>query len=156
MSIKDSTPAEPITIVGGGPQKVLYTLKTVARIGLLNSVKALNSKNACKACGMGGQRGGMTNEKDEFPSVCNKSIQAQSTDIQQPIPTDLFNHTLDDFKQLSAYSTYTIIGIKKGCTGLTPSTAFFKPPLSLKPRFIWGAIYGNYGNAIIDTEPTGS
>jgi molybdopterin-dependent oxidoreductase alpha subunit len=105
MSVKDSTPAEPITIVGGGPKKVLYTLKTVARIGLLNSAKALNSKNTCKACGlgMGGQRGGMTNEKDEFPSVCNKSIQAQSTDIQQPIPTDLFNHTLDDFKQLSAY-----------------------------------------------------
>lgn len=105
MSAKDSTPAELITIVGGGPKKVLYTLKTVARIGLLNSAKALNSKNACKACGlgMGGQRGGMTNEKDEFPSVCNKSIQAQSTDIQQPIPTDLFGHTLDDFKQLSAY-----------------------------------------------------
>jgi len=105
MSVKDSTPSEPITIVGGGPKKVLYTLKTVARIGLLNSAKALNSKNTCKACGlgMGGQRGGMTNEKDEFPSVCNKSIQAQSTDIQEPIPIDLFNHTLDDFKQLSAY-----------------------------------------------------
>lgn len=105
MSVKDSHPAEPITIVGGGPKKVLYTLKTVARIGLLNSAKALNSRNTCKACGlgMGGQRGGMTNEKDEFPSVCNKSIQAQSTDIQEPIPTDLFNHTLDDFKQLSAY-----------------------------------------------------
>lgn len=105
MSAKNSTPAEPITIVGGGPKKVLYTLKTVARIGLLNSAKALNSKNTCKACGlgMGGQRGGMTNEKDEFPSVCNKSIQAQSTDIQAPIPEDLFTHTLDDFKQLSAY-----------------------------------------------------
>lgn len=105
MSAKDFTHAEPITIVGGGPKKVLYTLKTVARIGLLNSAKALNSKNTCKACGlgMGGQRGGMTNEKDEFPSVCNKSIQAQSTDIQAPIPTDLFNHMLDDFKQLSAY-----------------------------------------------------
>ena len=105
MSSPDSTTAEPITIVGGGPKKVLYTLKTVARIGLLNSAKALNSKNTCKACGlgMGGQRGGMTNEKDEFPSVCNKSIQAQSTDIQLPIPADLFTHTLDDFKQLTAY-----------------------------------------------------
>ncbi|MDF3013744.1 MAG: histidine kinase [Cellvibrio sp.] len=105
MPMKDTITTDPITIVGGGPKKVLYTLKTVARIGLLNSAKALNSKNTCKACGlgMGGQRGGMTNEKDEFPSVCNKSIQAQSTDIQEPIPTDLFNHTLDDFKQLSAY-----------------------------------------------------
>jgi molybdopterin-dependent oxidoreductase alpha subunit len=105
MPSNDSTPAEKITLVGGGPKKVLYTLKTVARIGLLNSAKALNSKNTCKACGlgMGGQRGGMTNEKDEFPSVCNKSIQAQSTDIQEAIPTDLFNHSLEDFKQLSAY-----------------------------------------------------
>jgi len=100
-----STPAEPITIVGGGPKKVLYTLKTVARIGLLNSAKALNSHNTCKACGlgMGGQRGGMTNEMDEFPSVCNKSIQAQSTDIQTPIPIEIFEHTLNDFAQLSAY-----------------------------------------------------
>lgn len=105
MSNHDSTSAEAITIVGGGPKKVLYTLKTVARIGLLNSVKALNSHNTCKACGlgMGGQRGGMTNELDEFPSVCNKSIQAQSTDIQAPIPREIFEHTLDDFAQLSAH-----------------------------------------------------
>lgn len=105
MPTSESTPADVITIVGGGPKKVLYTLKTVARIGLLNSAKALNSHNTCKACGlgMGGQRGGMTNEMDEFPSVCNKSIQAQSTDIQAPIPREIFSHTLDDFAQLSAY-----------------------------------------------------
>jgi molybdopterin-dependent oxidoreductase alpha subunit len=105
MSHADSNQPEPITIVGGGPKKVLYTLKTVARIGLLNSAKALNSHNACKACGlgMGGQRGGMTNELDEFPSVCNKSIQAQSTDIQPPVPKEIFAHTLEDFTQLSAY-----------------------------------------------------
>lgn len=105
MSNSESTPADVINIVGGGPKKVLYTLKTVARIGLLNSAKALNSHNTCKACGlgMGGQRGGMTNEMDEFPSVCNKSIQAQSTDIQAPIPREIFAHTLEDFAQLSAY-----------------------------------------------------
>ena len=105
MPNSESTPADVINIVGGGPKKVLYTLKTVARIGLLNSAKALNSHNTCKACGlgMGGQRGGMTNEMDEFPSVCNKSIQAQSTDIQAPIPREIFAHTLDDFAHLSAY-----------------------------------------------------
>ncbi|WP_111642043.1 FdhF/YdeP family oxidoreductase [Marinimicrobium alkaliphilum] len=96
---------ETVKIVGGGPKKVLYTLKTLTRIGLLNSTKALKSHNTCKACGlgMGGQRGGMTNELDEFPSVCNKSIQAQSTDIQPPIPEALFEHTLDDFRALSAH-----------------------------------------------------
>lgn len=105
MSNSESTSADVINIVGGGPKKVLYTLKTVARIGLLNSAKALNSHNTCKACGlgMGGQRGGMTNELDEFPSVCNKSIQAQSTDIQAPIPREIFEHSLEDFAQLSAY-----------------------------------------------------
>lgn len=96
---------EPTNIVGGGPKKVLYTLKTLKRIGLLDSAKALKSHNACKACGlgMGGQRGGMTNELDEFPSVCNKSIQAQSTDIQPPIPNELFEHSLADFNALSDY-----------------------------------------------------
>ncbi len=105
MTVENTSSPDPIKIVGGGPKKVLYTLMTVARIGLLNSAKALNSKNTCKACGlgMGGQRGGMTNELDEFPSVCNKSIQAQSTDIQAPIPNEIFGHTLEDFAQLSAH-----------------------------------------------------
>lgn len=91
-------------IIGGGPKKVLYTLNTVRRIGLKQSAKALKSKNTCKACGlgMGGQRGGMTNELDEFPSVCNKSIQAQSTDIQPPIPTEIFKHSLAELRELSA------------------------------------------------------
>lgn len=51
---------------------------------------------------MGGQRGGMVNELDEFPSVCNKSIQAQSTDIQGPIPEQIFSHTLAELRELSA------------------------------------------------------
>ena len=91
-------------IVGGGPSKIFYTLNTVRKIGLLNSSKALLSHNTCKACGlgMGGQLGGMTNESGEFPSVCNKSIQAQSTDIQPPIPEEIFKHTLAEFQQLSS------------------------------------------------------
>jgi len=92
-------------IVGGGPKKVLYTLNTIKRIGLKNSAKALKAKNTCKACGlgMGGQMGGMTNEVGEFPSVCNKSIQAQSTDIQAPIPDAVFEHSIDELKELSAH-----------------------------------------------------
>jgi molybdopterin-dependent oxidoreductase alpha subunit len=91
-------------VVGGGAKKVLYTLNTVRRIGLRNSTKALKAKNTCKACGlgMGGQLGGMTNEKNEFPSVCNKSIQAQSTDIQPAIPAEVFEHTISELKQLPA------------------------------------------------------
>lgn len=92
-------------VVGGGAKKILYTLSTLKRIGLLHSAKALTAHNTCKACGlgMGGQRGGMTNELGEFPAVCNKSVQAQSTDIQPPIPNALFaQHTLADFRELSA------------------------------------------------------
>ncbi len=100
--MKDKAKNMPI---GGGAKKVLYTLQTVQRIGLLNSAKALNSKNTCKACayGMGGQNGGMTNELHEFPSICNKSVQAQSTDIQPAIPVEIFDHPLDALRELSAY-----------------------------------------------------
>jgi molybdopterin-dependent oxidoreductase alpha subunit len=92
-------------IVGGGTKKVLYALKTAQRIGLKNSAKALASRNTCKACGlgMGGQRGGMTNELGEFPSVCNKSIQAQSTDIQPPIPPEVLAHPLADLRALDGH-----------------------------------------------------
>jgi molybdopterin-dependent oxidoreductase alpha subunit len=91
--------------VGGGPKKVLYALATARRMGLKNSAKALTSHNACKACGlgMGGQRGGMVNELGEFPSVCNKSIQAQSTDIQQPVPNEVLTHPLSDLRELDGY-----------------------------------------------------
>jgi molybdopterin-dependent oxidoreductase alpha subunit len=72
-------------------------------MGVGKAGKALTAKNACKACayGMGGQRGGMTNELDEFPSVCNKSVQAQSTDIQPAIPHEVFGHPLADLQELS-------------------------------------------------------
>lgn len=91
--------------IGGGTKKILYALETSRRMGLKNTAKALKANNACKACayGMGGQKGGMTNEEGEFPSVCNKSIQAQSTDIQQPIPDAVLTHDIADFRALDGY-----------------------------------------------------
>ena len=92
-------------VVGGGVKKVLYALQTAQRIGLENTAKALTAHNTCKACGlgMGGQKGGMTNEAGEFPSVCNKSIQAQSTDIQPGIPLEVLTHALADLRELDGY-----------------------------------------------------
>ncbi len=89
--------------VGGGAKKVLYTLETIRRMGVTRAAKALTAKNACKACayGMGGQQGGMTNELCEFPSVCNKSVQAQSTDIQPAIPAQIFDHPISDLQALT-------------------------------------------------------
>jgi molybdopterin-dependent oxidoreductase alpha subunit len=102
--VQSAAAGEPST-VGGGTKKVLYTLRTARRIGLKNTAKALRARNACKACGlgMGGQAGGMVNELGEFPSVCNKSIQAQSTDIQPPIPVEVFSHPLADLKELDGH-----------------------------------------------------
>lgn len=95
--------AETVTTVGGGPKKVLYTLSTIGKMGVGKAAKALTSHNACKACayGMGGQKGGMTNELGEFPSVCNKSVQAQSSDVQGAIPLPVFEHTIADIAELS-------------------------------------------------------
>src|SRR5262245_11827473 len=91
--------------VGGGAKKVLYALATAARIGPAKAAKALTSHNTCKACGlgMGGQKGGMTNEAGEFPSICNKSVQAQSTDIQPAIPDEVLTHSLADLRELDGH-----------------------------------------------------
>ena len=96
-----STKTKPL-VVGGGVKKVLYTLNTVRKMGVQKTAKALNSHNTCKACalGMGGQLGGMTNESGEFPSVCNKSVQAQSSDVQAAIPLEIFNHTIKELQEL--------------------------------------------------------
>lgn len=100
--MQEHTPPPSRPIVGGGARKVLYTLATVRQMGIAQAAKALTSNNACKACalGMGGQRGGMTDELGEFPSVCNKSVQAQSTDTQPAIPVEVFDHSLADLGEL--------------------------------------------------------
>ncbi|MFQ5716911.1 MAG: molybdopterin-dependent oxidoreductase, partial [Nitrospinales bacterium] len=78
----------------GGWGAILYSLKMARRAGgLLAILRALTSKNTCKTCalGMGGQSGGLRNEKGHFPEVCNKSFQAQAADMQGAIPHDFFD-----------------------------------------------------------------
>ncbi len=88
--------------IGGGMKKVLYTLDKVRAMGIARATRTLVSRNTCKACalGMGGQAGGMTNELGEFPAVCNKSVQAQSTDAQPAIPDAIFEHTIGELREL--------------------------------------------------------
>ncbi|RYE08196.1 MAG: FdhF/YdeP family oxidoreductase [Hyphomicrobiales bacterium] len=99
MTIDDQRPR----VVGGGARKLLYAADTILKMGVGKSAKALTARNTCKACayGMGGQLGGMTNELGEFPSVCNKSVQAQSTDIQPGIPHEAFHHSIGELSRLS-------------------------------------------------------
>jgi molybdopterin-dependent oxidoreductase alpha subunit len=81
---------------GGGWQAIGYTLrKSRGAGGLLAMYRALRSNNACKTCalGMGGQLGGMVNEKGVFPEVCKKSIQAMAADLAGRV----HEHFFDDF-----------------------------------------------------------
>jgi molybdopterin-dependent oxidoreductase alpha subunit len=77
---------------GGGWRSIWYTLALARRVGWVRLWRALRSRNACKACalGMGGQRGGMVNERGSFPEVCKKSVQAMAADIQAAIRPEFF------------------------------------------------------------------
>lgn len=67
-------------------------------------LKSMAAKNACKSCalGMGGQKGGLRDEKGRFPAVCNKSFLAQASDMQPPLPMDFFQR--HDIETLSQWS----------------------------------------------------
>ena len=84
--------------VGGGFKSIRYTLRAAREVGVGKMLGAISSKNTCKTCalGMGGQKGGMVNEEDEFPEICKKSFQAHITDIQPAIPESFFKETSVD------------------------------------------------------------
>jgi len=90
---------------GGGWPAIWYTLRKSRRAGgVFRMIRALRSKNACKTCalGMGGQMGGMTNERGRWPEVCKKSVQAMAADMQGGIHPHFFNDFSLD--QLRAFS----------------------------------------------------
>ena len=93
----------PRTVGGWGA--IRYSLKMANRAGgLWPMLKALASKNNCKSCalGMGGQKGGMRDEKGHFPAVCNKSFMVQAANMQGAIAEDFFNQF--DIATLSRWS----------------------------------------------------
>lgn len=90
----------------GGIPAILYVLKKSREAGgMWRLYKRLRSKNACKTCalGMGGQLGGMVNEKGHFPEVCKKSVQAQVGDMQGVIQEDFLKKTsIQQFQQMDS------------------------------------------------------
>jgi molybdopterin-dependent oxidoreductase alpha subunit len=90
---------------GGGFRAIQYTWKKAREAGgLIKLYKAMRSKNACKTCavGMGGQKGGMVNERGAFPEVCKKSLQAMVADMQPGIePTFWQQNSLQQLQSLS-------------------------------------------------------
>src|SRR3954470_12799049 len=90
---------------GGGWPAIFYTLRKARSVGLWRFWKAMRSRNACKTCalGMGGQLGGMVNEKGHFPEVCKKSVQAMAADLQGAIHTNFFDDfSLDQLRRFSS------------------------------------------------------
>lgn len=87
---------------GGGWPAIFYTFAKARQAGgFWRLFKALRSKNACKTCalGMGGQKGGMVNERGSFPEVCKKSIQAMAADMQPAITADFWGrHTVAELQ----------------------------------------------------------
>lgn len=78
---------------GGGWPAIWYTFRKARQAGgFWKMYKAMRSRNACKTCavGMGGQKGGMVNERGHFPEVCKKSLQAQAADMQAAVPADFW------------------------------------------------------------------
>ncbi|MCC6509219.1 MAG: molybdopterin-dependent oxidoreductase, partial [Pirellulaceae bacterium] len=90
---------------GGGWPAIFYSFKKAREAGgFWKFYKALRSKNACKTCalGMGGQQGGMVNERGSFPEVCKKSMQAMASDMQAAITADFWTrHSLSDLQSWS-------------------------------------------------------
>lgn len=69
---------------GGGWAAIRYTFRKGQEVGFRRLWRAMRAKNACKTCalGMGGQQGGMADEKGHFPEVCKKSLQAMAADMR--------------------------------------------------------------------------
>ncbi len=79
---------------GGGFKAIKYSFNVARNVGFKKLFTTMFSKNSCKTCayGMGGQKGGMTDEMGRFPEVCKKSFQAQISDIQTAISDKLFTN----------------------------------------------------------------
>ena len=91
-------------ITGGGFKAMQYVLFCAQKVGTRKLASAVQSKNTCKACafGTGGQRGGLHNEYSSRIEICNKNIQAQMSDIRDPIPPQIFEqNSISELRELS-------------------------------------------------------
>ncbi|MBT7609660.1 MAG: FdhF/YdeP family oxidoreductase [Bacteriovoracaceae bacterium] len=89
----------------GGFHSIKYTFSMFFTLGFFKLAKAMLRKNTCKTCalGMGGQKGGMTNERGHFPELCKKTLQAMKSDMIGPIKENIFNNTsIEDLGKLSS------------------------------------------------------
>src|SRR5580765_8176823 len=97
---------KPRVNAAGGFAAIAYTWRKGRESGgVVKLYKRMRSKNACKTCavGMGGQKGGMVNERGSFPEVCKKSLQAQAGDMQAPLTEEFFRkHSIAELETWSS------------------------------------------------------
>lgn len=90
---------------GGGWPAIFYSLTKARQAGgIWKFYRAMRTKNTCKTCalGMGGQQGGMVNERGSFPEVCKKSMQAMASDMQPALTADFWGrHSILDLQNWS-------------------------------------------------------
>ena len=137
---------------GGGWPAIFYAIRKARQGGgLWRMYKALRTRNACKTCalGMGGQKGGMVNEKGRFPEVCKKSIQAMAADMQG----GLHPHFVDDFdlEKLRGFSSREL----EAAGRLTEP--LYAGPLDRNYRKIsWDEALGRITDKLNQTDPAES
>ena len=137
---------------GGGWPAIIYTLKQArATGGVRRMYRALRSKNTCKTCalGMGGQKGGMVNEKGKFPEVCKKSVQAMAADLQGGIPEHFFDdHSLE---KLATFSSRQL-----EAAGRLTEPLYMGPLDSHYKKIEWGEAIERIATKISKTKPAHS
>jgi molybdopterin-dependent oxidoreductase alpha subunit len=133
---------------GGGIAAIRYSLKKARGAGVAELARRMRSRNVCKTCavGMGGQQGGMHNERGSFPEVCKKSIQAQAADMQPPVTEQFFaTHSLNDLERWTARELEA--------AGRVGFPMLWRAGDRHFRRVSWDDAYGVAANALRSTRP---
>lgn len=136
----------------GGWGSILYSLqKSLKAGGLWPMMRALLTRNTCKSCalGMGGQKGGLRNEKGNFPEVCNKSIVAQASDMQGAIPSDFFQR-----HNISELSTWSSFQLERA--GRLVKPLLCEPGGTHYREISWESVLEKITDQLISTDPKNS
>jgi len=134
----------------GGFPAIIYTFRKAFEAGgLFRFFTRMASKNACKTCalGMGGQKGGMTNEAGHFPEFCKKSVQAQAGDMQGAIQERFFATT--SIRQLGAMSPEQLEKL-----GRLTFPVIARPDATHYQRLSWDEAYALMASAYQATDVT--
>ena len=136
----------------GGWGAISYSLlKSLRAGGLGPMMQALLTRNTCKSCalGMGGQKGGLRDEKGHFPAVCNKSVVAQASDMQKAIPSKFFKQN-----NIAALSTWSAFQLERAGRLVYPMLC--EPESSYYKEISWEYALERIADQLKSTEPENS